>query len=113
MLAMRPDYVPAEYAEARRSLYDEVPAAGAGQAEQVLASELGGPPAQIFAEFAPQSFAAASPSQVKAVDAGPSGGALSPDERAELQRLRKAEREWQLEREILCRTAQYFAKEMK
>jgi len=40
-------------------------------------------------------------------------GGLSLDERAELTRLRKAEKEWQLEREILRRAAQYFAKEMK
>jgi transposase len=33
--------------------------------------------------------------------------------RAELSRLRKAEAEWQLEREILRRAAQYFAKEMR
>jgi hypothetical protein len=33
--------------------------------------------------------------------------------RAETARLLKAEKEWQLEREILRRAAQYFAKEMK
>ena len=33
--------------------------------------------------------------------------------RAELGRLRKAEAEWQLEREILRRAAQYFAKEIR
>ncbi|MGW7671575.1 hypothetical protein ACWGJX_31300 [Streptomyces sp. NPDC054775] len=33
--------------------------------------------------------------------------------RAENGRLRKAEKEWELEREILRRTAAYFAKEMK
>ncbi|MFB0633492.1 transposase [Streptomyces sp. AB3(2024)] len=33
--------------------------------------------------------------------------------RAELGRLRKAEKEWELEREILRRAAQYFAKEMR
>lgn len=33
--------------------------------------------------------------------------------RAELGRLRRAEAEWQLEREILRRAAQYFAKEMR
>lgn len=33
--------------------------------------------------------------------------------RAENARLLKAEKEWQLEREILRRAAQYFAKEMK
>lgn len=42
---------------------------------------------------------------------GPAG--LNADERAELARLRKAEREWQLEREILRKAAQFFAKEMK
>jgi transposase len=33
--------------------------------------------------------------------------------RAELGRLRKTEKEWELEREILRRAAQYFAKEMR
>ncbi|MGW6016286.1 transposase [Streptomyces sp. NPDC055210] len=33
--------------------------------------------------------------------------------RAELGRLRKAEREWELEREILRRAAQYSAKKMR
>ncbi len=33
--------------------------------------------------------------------------------RADLSRLRKAEKEWQLEREILRRAAAYFAAEMK
>ncbi len=33
--------------------------------------------------------------------------------RAENDRLRKAEREWELEREILRRAAQYFAAEMR
>ena len=42
-----------------------------------------------------------------------SAGGLSGDERAELARLRKAEREWQQEREILRKAAQFFAKEMK
>ncbi|WP_162907527.1 transposase [Allorhizocola rhizosphaerae] len=40
-------------------------------------------------------------------------GGLNADERAELARLRKAEREWQLEQEILRKAAQFFAKEMK
>ncbi|PWI04704.1 hypothetical protein DIZ27_43675 [Streptomyces sp. NWU339] len=45
------------------------------------------------------------------------GGGESPVEelarlRAENARLLKAEKEWQLEREILRRAAQYFAKEM-
>jgi transposase len=50
---------------------------------------------------------------------GPPGGtALSPAEeparlRAENQRLLKADKEWQLEREILRRAAAYFAHEVK
>ncbi|MGW6913116.1 transposase [Kitasatospora sp. NPDC054939] len=39
--------------------------------------------------------------------------ALNDGERAELARLRKAEREWQVEKEILHRAAAYFAQEMK
>ena len=45
--------------------------------------------------------------------AGHAAGGLSADERAELARLRKAERQWQVEREILRRAAAYFAQEMK
>jgi transposase len=43
---------------------------------------------------------------------GPNAG-LNADERSELARLRRAEREWQLEREILRKAAQFFAREMK
>jgi transposase len=48
----------------------------------------------------------------------PGGSTSSPAEeparlRAENQRLLKAEREWQLEREILRRAAAYFAREVK
>ncbi|MGW4805173.1 transposase [Kitasatospora sp. NPDC004272] len=52
---------------------------------------------------------------VRAADAEPAstGQALSADERAELARLGKAEREWQVEKEILRRAAAYFAREMK
>lgn len=52
---------------------------------------------------------------VRAADAEPLGpeSALNCDERAELARLRKAEREWQVEKEILRRAAAYFAREMK
>ncbi|MEV6207953.1 transposase [Kitasatospora sp. NPDC051914] len=44
---------------------------------------------------------------VRAADAEPAstGQALSADERAELARLRRAEREWQVEKEILRRAA--------
>ncbi|MFD8707578.1 transposase [Kitasatospora sp. NPDC059648] len=38
---------------------------------------------------------------------------LNADEQAELARLRKAEREWQVKKEILRRAAAYFAREMK
>ncbi|MGX1027529.1 hypothetical protein RKD37_002719 [Streptomyces ambofaciens] len=48
----------------------------------------------------------------------PGGTALSPAEelarlRAEHQRLLRAEKEWQLEREILRRAAAYFARKVK
>jgi transposase len=50
----------------------------------------------------------------------PGGGPQAESAEAELARLRaentrllKAEKEWQLEREILRRAAAYFAKEMK
>jgi transposase-like protein len=48
---------------------------------------------------------------------GTAGGETESDElarlRAENARLRGAEKEWQLEREILRRAAAYFAKEVK
>ncbi|GAA4981020.1 transposase [Kitasatospora paranensis] len=52
---------------------------------------------------------------VRAADAEPASAeqALNADERSDLARLRKAEREWQAEREILRRAAAYFAREMK
>ena len=40
-------------------------------------------------------------------------GALSADERAELKRLRKENKRLQMEREILKKASQFFAKEMK
>ncbi|WP_439678167.1 transposase [Embleya sp. MST-111070] len=46
-------------------------------------------------------------------DAGERDDRLSTVEREELARLRKAEREWHREREILRRAAAYFAREMK
>ncbi|MFE3316633.1 transposase [Embleya sp. NPDC059213] len=46
-------------------------------------------------------------------DEGERADRLTTVERAELARLRRAEREWQLERDILRRAAAYFAREMK
>lgn len=50
-------------------------------------------------------------------DHGTAGGESEADElarlRAESARLRGAQKEWQLEREILRRAAAYFAKEVK
>ncbi|GAA1040139.1 transposase [Streptomyces murinus] len=54
----------------------------------------------------------------ESASAGSDGGGPSPAEelarlREENKRLRKAEAEWQLEREILRRAAAYFAREVK
>ena len=73
MLALRPDYVPLEYAEALRSLQDAVPPFPSAQAERIVESELGAPLAQLYAEFESEPFAAASLSQVH--------GAVLPDGR--------------------------------
>lgn len=57
---------------------------------------------------------------VRDADTPPAAAGASQDTEAELARLRaendrlaKAEKEWQLEREILRRAAAYFAREMK
>jgi transposase len=41
------------------------------------------------------------------------GTALAEDERAELQRLRKENKELRMEKEILKKASAFFAKEMK
>ena len=46
-------------------------------------------------------------------DAVASGDALSPDEREELKQLRKENRMLRMEKDILKKASQYFAKEMK
>ncbi len=64
MLAMRPDYVPLEYAEALASLYDSVAPFPAAEAERLIEQELGAPLSRLFAEFDPEPIGAASLSQV-------------------------------------------------
>jgi transposase len=48
---------------------------------------------------------------VKAVEATEAPGALDPDERAELDRLRKENKDLRMDREILRKAAAYFARE--
>ena len=48
---------------------------------------------------------------VKEIDAADDPGALDADERAELARLRKENRELKMDREILRKAAAYFARE--
>lgn len=48
-----------------------------------------------------------------ALEAEKSGGVLGEDEREELKRLRKENRELKLEKEILKKASAFFAKEMK
>ena len=48
---------------------------------------------------------------VKAVGAAEAPGALDPDERAELDRLRRENKDLRMDREILRKAAAYFARE--
>lgn len=64
LVAMRPDYVPLEYAQALRQLHDHVSPFPSDQARRVVEQELGQPLDAVFAEFEPEPFAAASLSQV-------------------------------------------------
>jgi transposase len=50
--------------------------------------------------------------RAEAAAGGGSGDAVTPSERDELKRLRKQVRELELEKEILRKAVQYFAKEM-
>jgi transposase len=49
----------------------------------------------------------------RAAASGGSGDAVTPSERDELKRLRKQVRELELEKEILRKAAQYFAKQLR
>lgn len=64
MLALRPDYVPLEYAEALRSLHTNAEPFPAAEAAAIVEAELGAPLPALFAEFDREPFAAASLSQV-------------------------------------------------
>ncbi|MCD9624224.1 hypothetical protein [Rhabdothermincola salaria] len=48
---------------------------------------------------------------VNAVEAEEEPGALDPDERAELERLRKENKDLRMDRETLRKAAVYFARE--
>jgi len=52
-------------------------------------------------------------SWVKQAEASGSANTLSPDERAELRRLRKENRELRMEKEILRKATAFFAKESR
>jgi len=64
LLAMRPDLIPAPYADAMWVLHDHVSPFPWEQANDVLRAELGRPPLELFAEFNEVPFAAASLCQV-------------------------------------------------
>lgn len=64
IVAMRPDYVPTEYALALRTLQDHAEPFGSEVARKLLEAELGAPVSELFAEFDPEPFAAASLAQV-------------------------------------------------
>lgn len=64
MLALRPDYIPMEYAEALRSLHTDAESFAAAQASAIVEAELGAPVSALYADFDTEPFAAASLSQV-------------------------------------------------
>ena len=64
MLALRPDYVPLEYAEALRCLHADAEPFEAAEAAAIVEAELGAPLSVLYAEFDKEPFAAASLSQV-------------------------------------------------
>jgi ubiquinone biosynthesis protein len=64
MLALRPDYVPLEYAEALRGLQAHVAPFPAAEAVAIVEAELGAPLGALYAEFDREPFAAASLAQV-------------------------------------------------
>jgi ubiquinone biosynthesis protein len=64
MLALRPDYVPLEYAEALRGLHTHAAPFPAAEAVAIVEAELGAPLGELFDEFDREPFAAASLAQV-------------------------------------------------
>ncbi len=64
MLALRPDYVPMDYAEALRGLHTDAEPFGADEAAEIVQADLGASLPALFAEFDREPFAAASLSQV-------------------------------------------------
>jgi ubiquinone biosynthesis protein len=64
MLALRPDYVPLEYAEALRGLHTHAAPFPAAEAVAIIEAELGAPLGTLYAEFGQEPFAAASLAQV-------------------------------------------------
>lgn len=64
MLALRPDYVPLEYAEALRDLHSSAEPFDSAEAASIVEAELGAPLPVLYAEFDREPFAAASLSQV-------------------------------------------------
>ena len=64
MVALRPDYVPLEYAEALRDLHTHAAPFAPEEAAAIVEAELGAPLAALYAEFEREPFAAASLAQV-------------------------------------------------
>jgi ubiquinone biosynthesis protein len=91
-LSLRPDLLPAGYIAALQNLQDHVAAFPASQARTTIEQALGAPVESVFSSFEPEPFAAASIAQVH--------GAILPDGRAVIVKVRRPGIAEQIDRDL-------------